>query len=100
MHRIEEASLQKIGFDMCNYFGILMAIKSSKCRLQKHPYLTFSSLLSACCYILIEISGAKDGNWCGVVWLTYRGTSLVMAVDLLLEKVSNRETDARFWQLV
>lgn len=100
MHRIKEASLQKIGFDVCDYFGILMAIKRAKCGLQKQPYLTFSSLLIACCYILIEISGAEDGNWCGVVWLTYRGTSLLTAVDLLLKKVSNSETDARFWQLV
>lgn len=86
MHGIEEASLQKIGFDVCNDFSILMATKRAKCRLHKQPYLTFSSLLSACFYNLTEISGAGDDNWCGIVRLTYGGTSLLMAADLLLEK--------------
>lgn len=63
-----------------------MAIKRANCRLHKKPYLTFSSLLSACVYNLTEVSGAEDDNWCGVVGLTYGGSSLLMAADLLLEK--------------
>lgn len=86
MHGIKAASLKKIRSDVCNYFTILVAIKKAKCRLRKQAYLTFSSLLSVCIYNLIEISGAEDDNWCGVVRLTYGGTLLLMIADLILEK--------------
>lgn len=73
LHGIKEASLQKIGIGACNCSSILMTIKREKCRLHL-PDLKFSSLLSACCYNLIEISGVEDDNCCGVAKLAYRGT--------------------------
>lgn len=42
----KDTSLQKIAYDACNYFTILLAIKRAKHRL--HKQLSFPLVLSAC----------------------------------------------------
>lgn len=64
--------------DECNYFCILMVIERTKFSLYKQVYSPFYLLLSTCFYNIIDISGAEDGNWCGVALLTCEGNSLLI----------------------